>query len=72
VPWRAKSFAKPSGHIRPFTLKALKELLIYYGFKVLHVKGAPGVEPRELRILDRILSFKPSLARRLIVLARKT
>jgi SAM-dependent methyltransferase len=71
VPWRGRTFAKPGGHIRPFTLRALKELLTYHGFKVIAVKGAPGVEPRELRLLDSILSLKPSLARRLIVLARK-
>jgi hypothetical protein len=64
-------FVKLAGHIRPFTLRALKELLAYHGFKVIAVKGAPGVEPKELRLLDSILSLKPSLARRLIVLARK-
>ena len=71
VPWKARTFAKPAGHIRPFTLKALKEVLTYHGFEIIHVKGAPGVEPRELRIIDTIFSLRPSLARRLIVLARK-
>ena len=71
VPWRGRTFAKPAGHIRPFTLRALKELLEYHGFKVIAVNGAPGVEPRELKLLDSILSLKPSLARKLIVLARK-
>jgi SAM-dependent methyltransferase len=71
VPWRDRTFAKPSGHIRPFTLKALKELLTHHGFEVVHVKGAPGVEPKELRALDSLLSLRPSLARRLVVLARK-
>jgi len=71
VPWKARTFAKPAGHIRPFTLKALREVLTYHGFEIIHVKGAPGVEPRELRIIDTIFSLRPSLARRLIVLARK-
>jgi SAM-dependent methyltransferase len=71
VPWRGRTFAKPSGHIRPFTLRALKELLTHHGFEVVHVKGAPGVEPKELRALDSLLSLRPSLARRLVVLARK-
>ena len=71
VPWRARTFAKPSGHIRPYTLKALKELLKYHGFKVINVKGAPGVEPKELRTIDHILSKIPSLSRRLIILAQK-
>lgn len=71
VLWMGRTFAKPSGHIRPFTLKALKELLTHHGFEVVCVKGAPGVEPRELRTLDSLLSLKPSLARRLVALARK-
>jgi len=71
VPWKARTFAKPAGHIRPFTLEALKEVLAYHGFKIIHVKVAPGVEPRELRIIDTIFSLRPSLARRLIILARK-
>jgi len=71
VPWKSRTFAKPSGHIRPFTLRALKELLAHHGFEVVRAKGAPGVEPRELRALDSLLSLRPSLARRLVVLARK-
>ena len=39
VPWKAYSFSKPTGHIRAYTLRALKELLTYHGFKVLKVKG---------------------------------
>ena len=71
VPWRARTFSKPSGHVRPFTLRALKELLQYHGFTVVKVRGAPGVEPKELAFLDGLLSRIPSLARRIIVLARK-
>jgi len=73
VPWRAYSFTKPSGHIRPFTLRALIELLRYHGFEVVKVKGAPGVYPpnKLFRLLDKLFSKRPSLARRLVVLARK-
>jgi 2-polyprenyl-3-methyl-5-hydroxy-6-metoxy-1,4-benzoquinol methylase len=71
VPWRGRTFAKPATHIRAFTLRALKELLKYHGFKIITVRGAPGVEPKELRYIDALLSFIPSLARRLIVLAQK-
>ena len=71
VLWRGRTFAKPAGHIRAFTLRALKELLKYHGFKIINVKGAPGVEPKELRYIDALLSSIPSLARRLIVLAQK-
>lgn len=72
VLWRGRTLSKPAGHIRPFTLKALKELLIYHGFKIVSIKGAPGVEPKELRYIDSLLSLIPSLARRLIILAQKT
>jgi len=71
VPWRTRTFSKPSGHIRPFTLRALRELLQYHGFMVAKVRGAPGVEPRELAPLDKLFSKIPSLARRIVVLARK-
>ena len=73
VPWRTYSFTKPSGHIRPFTLRALKELLTYHGFKLVKVKGAPGVYPssKVFRLIDELFSRKASLARRLIVVARK-
>jgi len=71
VPWRGRAFAKPAGHIRAFTLRALKELLKYHDFKIITVKGAPGVKPKELRYIDALLSFIPSLVRRLIVLAQK-
>jgi len=71
VPWKARTFAKPAGHIRPYTLRALREVLTYHGFEIIDVKGASGVEPRELRIIDAIFSLRPSLARRLIILARK-
>ena len=54
-----------------FTLRALKELLQYHGFTIIKVRGAPGVEPREIAPLDKLLLRIPSLARRIIVLARK-
>ncbi len=71
MPWKARTFSKPSGHIRSFTLRALRELLQYHGFKVVKVRGVPGVEPRELAPLDKLFSKIPSLARRIVVLARK-
>ena len=73
VPWKAYSFTKPSGHIRPFTLRALVELLRHHGFEVIRVKGAAGVYPKHkiFQFLDRLFAKKPSLARRLIVLATK-
>ena len=71
VPWRAYGFATPSGHIRAYTLRALKEVLLHHGFKIVKIRGAPGVHPRKLALLDELFSKKASLARRLIVLATK-
>ena len=71
VPWKAYSFSRPAGHIRAYTLRALKELLTYHGFKILKVRGARGVYPKWLSPLDHLFSKRPSLARRLIILARK-
>jgi hypothetical protein len=51
--------------------RTTKELLQYHGFTISTVKGAPGVEPRELALIDKLLSRIPSLARRIIVLAKK-
>jgi hypothetical protein len=39
--------------------------------EIVKVRGAPGVEPKELAFLDKLFSRIPSLARRIIVLARK-
>ena len=65
--------AKPSGHIRAFTLRALKELLTYHGFKIIKIRGTYDTNPRiKLLIsLDKIFSRKTSLARRLVALATK-
>lgn len=71
VPLRANTFAKPGGRVRSFTLRALKELLIHHGFRIITVRGAPGVYPREITPIDKILSKKASLARRIIVAAMK-
>jgi len=71
VPYRAHSFTKPSGRIRPYTLRALKELLAHHGFKIVKVQEAPGVHPRRIAFLDKLFSRRSSFARRLIVLAIK-
>lgn len=60
-------------HIRVFTLKALKELLKLYGFKIVCVKGATVQElPKIVRIIDRIISLIPSLSMDVVVLAQKS
>lgn len=64
---------KPSGHIRPFTLRVLKEMLAFYGFRIIDVKGSGDINPsnKAFKLLDSLLAYRPSLARRLIVLAKK-
>lgn len=56
-----------------FTLKALVELLRYYDFNVVDIKGACGVNPQKfpIKLVDRLVSWTPSLARNVIVLAVK-
>ena len=62
---------KPIGHIRSYTLRALKELLLYHGFWIIKIKGTYDVVPRWLIPIDKLLSIKSSFARRLIILAMK-
>lgn len=71
VPRREHTYKRPQGHIKPFTLKALTEILAYHKFKVLKVGGEPGVHPKSLQFVDILFSKVTSLARRLIVLATK-
>ena len=73
VPYRKGVFGAPSGHIRAFTLRALKELLEYHGFKVVKAAGSSDIHPKNFlfKLLDRLFSLKASLARRLIILAVK-
>ncbi|MGC8987878.1 hypothetical protein [Infirmifilum sp.] len=71
VPWRARTFSKPSGHTKPLAFRALRGLLQYRGFKVVKVSVPSEVELGELAHLDKLFSKIPSLARRIVVLARK-
>jgi len=65
------------GHIRVFTLKALKELIRRHGLAILSVKGSPvtikstHVLVRPIRLLDRWLARFPALANRVILVLRK-
>lgn len=62
------------GHpFRAFTLRAIKELLEHYGFKIIKVKGACGEFPHSkiVRMIDTIFSRRASWARRNIILAIK-
>jgi SAM-dependent methyltransferase len=62
----------PVGHLRLFTLGALKGFLTYYGFSIDRVKGAHWDQlPRFLAKVDSIVSKIPSLSSCIIVVARK-
>lgn len=67
------------GHIRVFTLRALKELLALHKFKVEKTVGCavsiwtpfPGPLLRLIRTVDSVFALWPRFATRVIVLARK-
>ena len=66
------------GHIRVFTLKAIKGLLRIHGFKIKQVKGCEvtvktplGLSFGFIRLIDRLMSKFPSLATRIIVVVEK-
>jgi len=62
------------GHIRLYTLEALRTLLESYGLKVVKLKGSSSSYkvPRIVRVIDNILgNLRPSLSRILIIAAKK-
>jgi len=66
----------PIAHIHTATLRALTELLEFHGFRVFSVRGgSPRFEGLKnslpMRILDFLAATRPSLSRRIFVLARK-
>jgi SAM-dependent methyltransferase len=65
-----RSNSQPVGHIRSFTLRALRQLLTYNGFSIQQICGS-HFDHAPLRTLDKLLSSIPSLASDLIILARK-
>jgi ubiquinone/menaquinone biosynthesis C-methylase UbiE len=61
----------PVGHLRLFTLKALKEFLNYYGFEIIKIKGAPFEKlPILLKYCDTIFSKMVSLSSTIIIVAK--
>lgn len=65
------------GHIRVFTLRALKELVRLHGFTVATVKGCPVTVNSSTklanlaRLADRVLFRFPGIANRVILVLRK-
>ncbi|WP_016731738.1 class I SAM-dependent methyltransferase [Saccharolobus islandicus] len=69
---RLKFKDQTNGHIKSFTLRAMKEYLRYFGFNVLEIRGveADGLSGF-LSKVDRIISYFPSLASHMFIVARK-
>lgn len=62
----------PVGHVRIFTVRAMKDLLESEGFEVVGVEGAHfAALPKPLRMLDTLFNFYPRLASGMIVVAKK-
>jgi len=68
---RKKMVDKPAGHLRLYTLKAIKELLYFHGFKIQMCYGSPaGFDNRFLRIVEELSKAFPSFST-IIVIAKK-
>jgi methionine biosynthesis protein MetW len=67
------------GHIRVFTIRALKELLNIHALKILEVAGCPvmintassNLFISTVRAIDKVMSVFPSLASRVIMVVEK-
>lgn len=70
---RFKQDEQPVGHIRVFTIEALKDMLRMAGFKIVAVKGSifdTGL-PKSMLFIDRLFKIYPKLSSNLVILARK-
>jgi 2-polyprenyl-3-methyl-5-hydroxy-6-metoxy-1,4-benzoquinol methylase len=68
---RFKRGSTPVGHVRIFTLAAIRDLLASAGFSVTAVKGASfDYFPRPLRLLDAAIAVYPRLSSDLVVKGR--
>jgi SAM-dependent methyltransferase len=70
---RFKKDPHPVGHVRIFTLPALKDMLKMYGFKIISIKGGNFDEgfPKQLLLIDNLFKIVPSLSSHLIIAAKK-
>lgn len=61
-----------TGHIRAFTLKALKSLLMEHNFQIKDLFGVPTLTNKKiLKLLETFFSHFPSLSSGFVCLARK-
>jgi len=71
-PLNSKVQFNPSGHVRLYNLRALKEHLEAMGFKIVKVYGASIYQfNKAVEILDKVFSIIPSIASDIIIVARK-
>lgn len=70
---RMKKESHPVGHVRIFTLEALKDILHMYNFEIIKVRGSTYEEglPKNLLSLDSLLTNFIGLSSNFVLLARK-
>jgi SAM-dependent methyltransferase len=67
------SHGEPIGHIHSATLRCMTGLLEHFGLEPVVIQGfSPDFGRRSLKVLDAVFGRVPSLARRYIILARRS
>ncbi len=64
----------PTGHVHTVTVPAFEELMCFHGFTTVRIIGArPGGrnKPALLHLIDRLMTRRPTLARRFFYLGQK-
>ncbi len=63
---------EPVGHIRCFTMKALKDILELHGYEIVLVKGTNGYYfPQPIKFFDMLISKMSSLSANMTIVAKK-
>ena len=62
---------KAQGHLKVFTSRSLKELVVLSGFEVKRTHGVPFSFPFPFSLVDRLFSRKASFASGVLLLAQK-
>jgi len=67
-----------TGHIHTATCRAMKDLLVHYGFAILsvesgtpNIKSAKGFRRRLFKLADKLFSAYSGLGRRIVIVAQK-
>jgi SAM-dependent methyltransferase len=69
---RLSSNREPVGHLRVFSLRALKDMLKFYDFSIIKSMGLEvDFLPKYMKIFDKFFSCFPSLATNVVVVAKK-